>query len=107
MRGVEGMLTKPQHSLEPQVYKHRISVSTHMPSQGLGFTVSLTAGTFELPQTRFSAPGPARPVQPSTAAGSIHTTSQVWPSRSSKARPRSEEHTSELQSREKLVCRLL
>src|SRR5690606_40157470 len=74
-------------SLEPQVYKHRISVSTHMPSQGLGFTVSLTAGTFELPQTRFSAPGPARPVQPSTAAGSIHTTSQVWPSRSSKARP--------------------
>src|SRR5690606_41714849 len=56
-----------------------------------------------------------------TAAGSIHIISQTWPSGSARLRlymkprswtglmsaVRSEEHTSELQSRENLVCRLL
>src|SRR5690606_39458764 len=60
-------------------------------------------------------PGPGRPVRP--GAGRRNTAARAWRDRDGRRRRcpprhpaaawRSEEHTSELQSRENLVCRLL
>src|SRR5690606_40711771 len=59
--------------------------------------------------------GPVEPAQPGAAAAVERTTttgtslwcSTVWLTEPSSSPARSEEHTSELQSRENLVCRLL
>src|SRR5690349_23791174 len=53
---------------------------------------------FRSPRSRPTAPRPARTCTPSAAH---------WPCSPSSSRARSEEHTSELQSRRDLVCRLL
>ncbi len=65
---------------------------------GGGFDLAVVGAVERLGGCRTHPPMPGSPltgrippgeraVQPCTAAGSIHMTSQVWPSRSSKARP--------------------
>src|SRR5947207_11232206 len=63
--------------------------------------------------TLFRSPSPGRPTRPATSWPARRGRSRRWPARArsgrtpSARRPRSEEHTSELQSHSDLVCRLL
>src|SRR5690606_39830546 len=72
---------------------------------------SVSSGTVKLPGPFGSWKPFAIPRRTTRGFFSARTTSRTWASRlelpESKERTRSEEHTSELQSRENLVCRLL
>src|SRR5690606_41617999 len=59
------------------------------------------------PTPRTSGPGPPDAPRPLAAAQSLRSPRPKEDAGSHREPPRSEEHTSELQSREKLVCRLL
>src|SRR3712207_8534555 len=60
-----------------------------------------------LPQVGAMSPLPALPQLPMTARRSSTLTTPLPPAGATSAGQRSEEHTSELQSRQYLVCRLL
>src|SRR5690606_40787541 len=61
-----------------------------------------------MPQNRPRRRPPKRVVRQARTPAACRAAPMVWPGRTGTGRPsRSEEHTSELQSRENLVCRLL
>src|SRR3712207_8723370 len=87
----------PRSTLFPYttLFRSRVSVSTWVPSMGV------CGHPWHAP------PSGGAPPEVSTPAGGAPQSSASRPPDRTGRRPRSEEHTSELQSRQYLVCRLL
>src|SRR5690606_41674169 len=97
------------HTTPPDLYP--LSLHDALPISSacrylVSFRTRSTAGPLDPPATKESA---TRLRQSSSLMGSCPTPTSVneWPRPLANSWPRSEEHTSELQSRENLVCRLL
>src|SRR5207302_9074899 len=93
----------PHCTLFPYTTLFRSSSSTHQPSRN-------AHGDSSTPLANGRTPASAKPHSPPPCRSATNATwsrSASSASSSSASSPRSEEHTSELQSRENLVCRLL
>src|SRR5690606_41910127 len=88
----------PPHRPHPLSLHDALPIFCTVPGAAVS---SMRAATFTASPIAVYSIASSEPTSPTT------TGPVLMPTRTLKSRPRSEEHTSELQSRENLVCRLL